>query len=223
MYWATPTPPSQSSGAAVFDTSAPAVRFQGVLVHLPSRGPGKIARRERQRPTALMRFHPIPHPTQVTGIIGAAQQFNWLFRIISTSSGPQAANLISRKTERNSVSAWVKVNPFPNQSSVIVHKTALSIFAGNFATIISGSSIFSTIASGVRIDGFRRFTGVWTHVEGVRSGPNQCFYVNGAPCASLAADTMQPGQYARIQGFTCMTSASAVCRLSITRVKHGAL
>jgi hypothetical protein len=98
-----------------------------------------------------------------------------------------------------SVSAWVKVNPFPNQSSVIVSKQlyqySLQLRNDNFWEfhIFDNAIGFESTASAAS-------PGVWTHVEGVRSGPNQYFYVNGALCASLAADTMQPGNttYSRI-------------------------
>ena len=194
MYWGNPNAPSQSSGAAVFDTSAPAGGFQGVW-HLQETG-------KNSAPDATAnRFDGVASdtaPTQVTGIIGVAQQFNGFsnyINVVGTASG----KLNVPENGTYSVSAWVKVNPFPNQSSVIVSKQlyqySLQLRNDNFWEfhIFDNAIGFESTASAAS-------PGVWTHVEGVRSGPNQYFYVNGALCASLAADTMQPGNttYSRI-------------------------
>jgi Concanavalin A-like lectin/glucanases superfamily/Domain of unknown function (DUF2341) len=199
MFWGASTPStgsgtlvtSASNSAAVFDTSA---GFQGVW-HLQETG--KIS-----APDATgNHFDGVPSdtaPTSIPGPIGLAQQFNGTTNYISIAG---TANSVLNFPENGtySLSAWVKVNPFPNQSSVIVSKQlyqySLQLRNDNFWEfhIFDNTIGFESTSSAAS-------SGVWTHVEGVRSGTNQYFYVNGTLCASIAADTMQPGNttYSRI-------------------------
>ena len=137
-------------------------------------------------------------PTQVTGPIGVAQQFNGISNYISMV-GTAGGKLNLPENGTYSLSAWVKVGPFPNQSSVIVSKQlyqyTLQLRNDNFWEfhIFDNTIGFESTASAAA-------SGAWTHVEGVRSGTDQYFYVNGSLCASIAADTMQPANttYSRI-------------------------
>jgi len=191
MFWGNPAAQATSDGAAVFDT---ALGFQGVW-HLQE--PAKNA-----APDATGNHYDgvasDTAPTPVSGVIGFAQQFNGVSNFISII-GTANSKLNFSENGTYSLSAWVKVNPFPNQSSVIVSKQlyqySLQLRNDNFWEfhIFDNSVGFESTASPAA-------AGVWTHVEGVRSGTDQYLYVNGALCASIAADTMQPGSpaYSRI-------------------------
>ncbi|MGB7567844.1 MAG: DUF2341 domain-containing protein [Chitinivibrionales bacterium] len=193
MYWgaSASSATSLSNSASVFDT---AEGFQGVW-HLQESGKSGAPDATANQYDGVASD---TAPTQVTGPIGVAQQFNGVSNYISMA-GTAGGKLNLPENGTYSLSAWVKVGPFPNQSSVIVSKQlyqyTLQLRNDNFWEfhVFDNTVGFESTAS-------EAAAGVWTHVEGVRSGTNQYFYVNGSLCSSIAADTMQPGNttYSRI-------------------------
>ncbi len=184
MYWGNPTASGLSDGAAVFDT---ANGFQGVW-HLQE------PEKSRALDATGNHYDGVPSdtsPTPVAGSIGVAQQFNGISNFIGMV-GTANGKLDFPENGTFSVSAWVKVDRFNNQSNVIVSKQlyqyTLQLRNDNYWEF---HNYADTI--GFESTSFPAVPSVWTHVVGVRSGKNQYLYINGSLNGSIAADTISSG------------------------------
>jgi hypothetical protein len=127
-------------------------------------------------------------PAQVAGSIGMALQFNGVSNYIDIV-GTAASKLNFSDTAIYSISAWVRVDRFNNQSNVIVSKQlyqySLQLRNDNYWEFhnYTNSMGFESTSSAAT-------PGIWTYVVGVRSGKNQYLFVNGYLTDMLTADSV---------------------------------
>ena len=183
MYWGASgsSATSLSNGAAVFDTTK---GFQGVW-HLREAGQtGELDATGNHYDGAVSDTA----PAQVSGLIGMARQFNGVSNYIDLV-GTATSKLNFSDTATYSISAWVRVDRFNNQSNVIVSKQlyqySLQLRNDNYWEFhnYTNSMGFESTSSAAT-------PGIWTYVVGVRSGKNQYLFVNGYLTDMLTADTV---------------------------------
>jgi hypothetical protein len=185
MYWGASgtSATSLSSGAAVFDTGAQS-GFQGVW-HLQETGNNGALDATGNHYNGLASD---TAPAQVAGSIGMARQFNGVSNYIDLV-GTATSKLNFTDTATYSISAWVRVDRFNNQSNVIVSKQlyqySLQLRNDNYWEFhnYTNSMGFESTSSAAT-------PGIWTYVVGVRSGKNQYLFVNGYLTDMLTADTV---------------------------------
>lgn len=185
MYWGASgtSATSLSSGAAVFDTGAQS-GFQGVW-HLQETGNNGALDATGNHYNGLASD---TAPAQVAGSIGMARQFNGVSNYIDLV-GTATSKLNFSDTAIYSISAWVRVDRFNNQSNVIVSKQlyqySLQLRNDNYWEFhnYTNSMGFESTSSAAT-------PGIWTYVVGVRSGKNQYLFVNGYLTDMLTADTV---------------------------------
>jgi hypothetical protein len=187
MYWGASTgsaTPSLSNGAKVFDT---ADGFQGVW-HL-SEQQGAI-----NRDATVNGFNGVQStsgPLAVSGMIGGAQQFNGTSNYIDVP-GSENSKLSFPENSAYTVSAWVLVDSIDNLFHAIVDKSDLQYGLEVYGP--DNKWDFYQLNSAKTWDGSRTPATAkkWVYLTGVRSGNEQCLYVNGSYAVGIFESTTSP-------------------------------
>jgi hypothetical protein len=175
MYSGNADSASQSSGAAVFDTSA---GFQGVW-HMNESGtvPIKDATQNRYDGTPS-----VPPPVGVPGLIGLSQKFNGVSNFI-IMNGTANSRLNFPVNGYYTVSAWVNLD-----SILGLYKVFISKGYTQYTLQINGRKGFDFSEYhdnlGWQYSAVPASARVWKYVVGVREGTNQYLYIDGAVASS---------------------------------------
>jgi hypothetical protein len=184
MYWGNPNASGVSNSARVFDTAS---GFQGVW-HLsePESAISRDATANGYNGTPST-----PAPLAVSGIIGGAQQFNGTSTYIEMH-GTENSKLNFPENSNYTVSAWVIVDSIDNLFHAIVDKSNLQYGLEVYGP--DNKWDFYQLNSARFWDGSRTPATAkkWVYLVGVRSGKEQCLYVNGSYAVGIFETTTSP-------------------------------
>lgn len=190
MLWGNPGAAAQSDPSSPFDTSA---GFRGVW-HLGEPSGGLVVDATANNNTGTAKA-----TSTVPGAIGMAQSFDGVTSLIR-AVGPGIAGLNFPENGPYSISAWVNAAVINNLYHGIVYKSNFQ-----YGLQIRPENVweFFTFVDGTGWEGSRSTatTDSWHFITGVRRGPEQYLYVDGA----------------------CVDSAKAVVTWNLSRVEDSTM